>query len=212
MYFKNLPNIRYNERPISYPYSDADKVIVKNLFRRYKISENLFSYGVFFKKYTIKDGDRPDTLANQAYGDPFFDWVILLTNNMVNVQYDWPMTNYEIYKTLESEYDDPYTEIHHYEVLEDFDRYKKGTWVDKNFYDSTHKFYNTDTGTFINKVGNTIATAIPVAEHFTKENLKKREIYLLKPRYFNKFVEDFKKQNKYKKSSNYISSKLKSTS
>tara|TARA_B100000945_G_scaffold62439_1_gene46487 strand:- start:916 stop:1554 length:639 start_codon:yes stop_codon:yes gene_type:complete len=212
MYFKNLPNIRYNDKPISYPYSDADRVIVKNLFRRYKISDDLFSYGVFFKKYTIKDGDRPDTLANQAYGDPFFDWVILLTNNMVNVQYDWPMTNYEIYKTLESEYDDPYNEIHHYEILEDYDRYKKGTWVDKNFYDSTHKFYNKDTGTYINKAGNTIATSIPVAEHFTKENLKKREIYLLKPRYFNKFVEDFKKQNKYKKSSNYISTTLKSTS
>ena len=211
MYFSIIPNISYDEKPIKYPFSESDFVTAKNFFRRYKINDDVFSNAVYFKKYTIVDGERPDSLADKLYGDPFYDWIILLTNNMVNAQYDWPMTNYEIYKTLESEYDDPYTEIHHYEILEDFDRYKKGTWVDKNFYDSTHKFYNKDTGTFINKVGNTIATAIPVAEHFTKENLKKREIYLLKPRYFNKFVEDFKKQNKYKKSSNYISPKLKST-
>ena len=212
MYFQSLPDIQYDEKPISYPYSDSDKVIAKNLFRRYRINDVMFSYGVYFKKYTIQDGERPDTLAKRAYGDPFYDWVILITNNMVNAQYDWPMTNYEIYKTLDNEYDDPYTEIHHYEILEEFDRYKKGTKVDETFYNATHKIYNKDTGTYINKVGNTIATAIPVAEHFTKENDKKREIYLLKPKYFRQFVTDFKKQNIYKKSSNYISSKLKKTS
>tara|TARA_B100000902_G_scaffold208978_1_gene198935 strand:- start:488 stop:1126 length:639 start_codon:yes stop_codon:yes gene_type:complete len=211
MYFQSLPDIQYDEKPISYPYSESDKVIAKNLFRRYKINDAMFSYGVYFKKYAIQDGERPDTLAKRAYGDPFYDWVILITNNMVNAQYDWPMTNYEIYKTLENEYDDPYTEIHHYEILENFDRYKKGTLTDKAFYDGTHKFYNKDTGTYINKAGNTIATAIPVAEHFTKENEKKREIYLLKPKYFRQFVNDFKKQNVYKKGNNYINSKLKTT-
>ena len=212
MYFSIIPNLAYDEKPIKYPFSKSDYVTAKNFFRRYKVNENIFSNAVYFNKYAIRDGERPDSLAKRFYGNQFYDWVILITNNMVNAQYDWPMTNYEIYKTLENEYDDPYTEIHHYEILEDFDRYKKGTLTDKTFYDGTHKFYNIDTGTYINKAGNTIATAIPVAEHFTRENEKKREIYLLKPKYFMQFVTDFKKQNIYKKSSNYISSKLKKTS
>ena len=117
MYFSLLPNIEYDEKPISYPFSESDFVTAKNFFRRYKLNDDLFSYAVFFKKYAIVDGERPDTLALRAYGDVFYDWVILLTNNMVNAQYDWPLTNYEISKVLESEYDDAYNEIHHYETI-----------------------------------------------------------------------------------------------
>ena len=116
MFFDIVPNIEYDEKPISYPFSESDFVVAKNFFRRYKINDDIFSYAVFFSKYAIVDGERPDSLALKAYGDPFYDWVILLTNNMVNAQYDWPMTNYEISKVLESEYDDAYNEIHHYET------------------------------------------------------------------------------------------------
>ena len=59
----------------------------------------MFSYAVFFSKYAIEDGERPDSLLVSIW-NPFYDWVILLTNNMVNVQYDWPMTNYQIGKVL----------------------------------------------------------------------------------------------------------------
>ena len=101
MFFNIVPNIEYDEKPISYPFSESDFVVAKNFFRRYKINDDVFQYAVFFKKYTIKDGERPETLAEKIYGNQFYDWVILLTNNMVNAQYDWPRTNYEIYKMVE---------------------------------------------------------------------------------------------------------------
>ena len=115
MYFSIVPNISYDEKPISYPFSNSDFVTAKNFFRRYRINDDVFSYAIIFQKYAIEDGERPDTLADKAYGDPFYDWIIVLTNNMVNVKYDCPMTNYEMYKVLEIEYDDPYGTIHHYE-------------------------------------------------------------------------------------------------
>ena len=118
MYFSIVPNIEYDEKPISYPFSESDFVVAKNFFRRYKVNDDVFSNAVLFQPYAIEDGERPDTLANKAYGNSFYDWVILIVNNMVNVKYDWPMTNYEVYKVLESEYDDPYGEIHHYETDE----------------------------------------------------------------------------------------------
>jgi len=209
MFFKIVPNISYDEKPISYPFSESDFVVAKNFFRRYKINEDIFQYAVFFKKYTIVDGERPETLAEKAYGDQFLDWVILLTNNMVNAQYDWPRSNYEMYRIVEEEFDDPYSEINHYEIRETIGQYQAGLHVDETFYNGTHKV-NVN-GTVTTKNGNEIASPVTVAEYYQAENEKKREIYLLKPRYLDSFVADFKRKNLYKKDDNFISQRLKKT-
>ena len=208
MYFSLIPNISYDEKPISYPFSESDFVTAKNFFRRYKLNDDIFSYATFFQKYAIIDGERPDQLALKAYGDPFYDWVILLTNNMVNAQYDWPMTNYELQKVLEEEFDDAYSEIHHYETIK-IGQYAAGLHVDQTFFSGQHKV-NVN-GTISLKNGSEICGPVTVAEHYTRENEKKREIYLLKPAYFQSFVDDFRKQNLYKKSGNYINQRLKKT-
>ena len=208
MYFSLLPNIEYDEKPISYPFSESDFVTAKNFFRRYKLNDDVFSYALFFKKYAIVDGERPDTLAKKAYGDPFYDWVILLTNNMVNSQYDWPMSNHEVNKVLESEYDDAYTEIAYYETIK-IGQYAAGLRVDEAFFNAQHKINNNGTVSIVN--GSAICGPVTVAEDFYRENEKKREIYLLKPAYFQSFVDDFRKKNLYKKDANYISQRLKKT-
>ena len=138
MYFSLIPNIEYDEKPISYPFSESDFVTAKNFFRRYRVNEDVFSYAVFFNKYVIKDGDRPDVVADKVYGNAFYDWVILLTNNMVNSTYDWPMTNAELNKVLESEFDDPLGTITYYETY-DVGHYTAGMHVDETFYNKTHK-------------------------------------------------------------------------
>ena len=209
MYFSIIPNLAYDEKPIKYPFSKSDYVTAKNFFRRYKVNENVFSSAVYFNKYAIRDGERPDSLANRFYGNQFYDWVILITNNMVNAQYDWPMQNYELYKVLEQEFDDPYSQINHYEIKEAMGHYAAGLHVDKAFYDGTHKL-NID-GVVTLKNGNEIASPITVAEHYHVENEKKREIFLLKQNYVQSFVDDFRKQNIYKKDANYISQRLKKT-
>ena len=208
MYFSIVPSIVYDEKPIKYPFSDADRVIAKNFFRRYKLNDDIFSYAVFFNKYAIEDGERPDILADKLYGSPKYDWVILLTNNLVNAQYDWPLSNYDLIKTLEKEYDDPYNEIHHYETIK-IAQYPAGLRVDKAFYDKQHKL-NID-GNIVLKNGSEICGAVSVAEHFSNENEKRREIYILKEEYFQSFINDFKRDNNYKKSKQYIDTKLKFT-
>ena len=209
MYFSIVPNIAYDEKPIKFPFSKSDFIIAKNFFRRYKINEDVFSNVVFFKKYSIVEGEKPDAVAQKAYGNPFYDWVVVLTNNMVNVQYDWPMSNYELQKVLESEYDDPYSEINHYEIKAEIARYAKGLHVDKTFYDGQHKL--NINGSIVTKNGNQIASPVTVMEHYMNENEKKREIYLLKPNYFLNFVNDFRKQNLYKESNSFVAKRLKKT-
>lgn len=208
MYFSLVPNIAYDEKPIKFPFSESDYVIAKNFFRRYKINDDIFSNVVYFKKYSIVDGERPDTVADKAYGDPFYDWVVLMTNNLVNAQFDWPKTNYQLYKELEAKFDDPYGTIHHYETYE-IGQYPAGLVVDEAFYNGQQKL--NINGSVQLKNGNEICRPVTIAEWYTSENEKKREIFLLKPQYLESFVDDFKRQNLYKKDANYISQRLKKT-
>lgn len=208
MFFSILPDISYDEKPIKYPFSEADFITAKNFFRRHKIKEEAFPYAVFLDKYTIVEGDRPDTLALKLYGNQFYDWVILLTNNLVNAQYDWPLSNYALQKVIEKEFADPYATIHHYETYA-IGPYQSGVRVDQAFYNKTHKL--NINGEITIKPGNEVCRAITVMEHYTVENENKRKIYLLQPRYLQSFVDDFRKNNLYKKSGNYVSETLKKT-
>ena len=127
---------------------------------------------------------------------------------MVYAQYDWRMTNYELFQTLEQEYSDPYTEIHHYETIK-IGQYAAGLHVDETFFNGQHKV-NID-GAITIKNGSEICGPVTVAGHYQLENEKKREIYLIKPAYFQSFVDDFRKQNLYKRDENFINQRLKKT-
>ena len=80
-----------------------------------------------------------------------------------------PLSNYDLNKVLEKEYDDPYNEIHHYETIK-IAQYPAGLRVDKAFYDRQHKI-NVDGMYIVN--GSAICGPVTVAEHFFNENEKK---------------------------------------
>jgi hypothetical protein len=214
MYFRNIPDIEYDTKPIRYPFSESDFVRAKNFFRRYQINPDVFSYSVYFKKYAVKNGERLDSIAEKMYNDPFMDWVIVLTNNMINPLFDMPLSEYDLRKHIESNYENPYGEIHHYETTEVKNSQgtivlKSGLIVDETFYESTFKYWN---GNGVAEVlGSEISYPVTVFEYESNENEKKREIYLLKPQYIEPFIADFKKTNLYSKSSDYISNDLKKT-
>lgn len=144
MYFSLLPNIQYDTKPISYPFSEADYVTAKNFFRRWKVNDKIFDSAVYYQKYSIKDGDRPDTIANDLYGNPFYDWAIILTNNIINPLFNWPMSEYELRKYIEQKYDDPYRDIVRYRTISAEDQRKiygsviiePNKNVDKKFFES----------------------------------------------------------------------------
>jgi len=144
MYFSLLPDVQYDSKPISYPFSESDYVVAKNFFRRYKLADKIFDSVVYYQKYTIQDQDRPDTIANEVYGNPLYDWVVLLTNNIINPLFDWPLSEYQLREYLEEIYDDPYREIAQYRTDSAADQIsqhgsiiiKPDTAVDEKFYNS----------------------------------------------------------------------------
>ena len=226
MYFSLQPNIRYDQKPVSYPYSSPDYTLAKNFFRKNKISSSMFGYATFYNKYSVEDGISIETIANDYYGSPFYDWVIILTNNFINPLFSFPLDNYTLDKYIEDTYglddqgiNNAYSKIHHYETIEtksgrkvdglDVLALKGGLTVDKNFYDSPFTYSDGSQTTTV--PGNTVSKAVTSYEHEVAENEKKREIYILKLDYFNIFVEEFKQGNLYSDSTGFISKRLKQT-
>ena len=221
MYFSLIPDIEYDSKPISYPFSESDYITAKNFFRKYKVADELFGYTTFYKKYAVEDGERIENIADAYYGSPFYDWVIVLTNNFINPQFAFPSDSETVRKMTEERYGtvEAYSGIHHYETLEkksgqtidgiDVVALKSGLTVDKKFYDSQFTYFNGTQPISVN--GNTVSKIVTNYEYEVAENEKKREIYILKKGYFRRFVDEFKRGNIYSKSSDFITTRLKKT-
>lgn len=118
-YFSYLPNFDYVSRLPNAKIGDY--VQIKNFFRRSKVFEEIFNNLVFFEKYTIVGDERPDTVAKNFYGDSTLDWVIFLSNNYINVQDEWPLSQVSFDKIMLEKYgtyENLYSGIHHVETKE----------------------------------------------------------------------------------------------
>jgi len=119
-YFRQVPDFDYvsrdsNQRQIS------EYATVKNLFRRGKLREDIFGDLSFFTKYKIIGDERPDNVAYKIYNDESLDWVILLSNNILNIQSEWPLPQSVFDKVMLEKYgsyENLYSGIHHYETKE----------------------------------------------------------------------------------------------
>ena len=103
-YFRQVPDLDYvNRTPGNKDISNY--IAVKNLFKRGKIRPDIFGNVNFFNKYKIIGDDRPDNIATEIYDDPNLDWVVLLSNNILNVQSEWPLPQSSLDEVLLEKYE-----------------------------------------------------------------------------------------------------------
>ena len=208
-YFRELPNLEY-QNFLSDSISSQSYLEVKNLFRRNKIRDDLQDVFTLFDKYEIREGARPDTIAEEIYGDAELDWVVLITAGIINVRDEWPLSDRDLYYFVENKYG--LTEMNntkYYETKEVKDSMgrlilPKGKVVDNNF---TMTYYDS-------KLANNVTTAstdiqgITNYEYETDLNNKKRSIYLLKRMYLQQFLNDMRDIMVYQQSSERINDRL----
>ena len=228
-YFRHLPNIAY-QSPLSHKNRSDDYIVIKNIFRRTKLFDFLSSNVSVFQKFVIGDGARPDTVAEDLYGDSSLDFVVILTAGITNINQQWPIQDHQVYDFALEKYgsEAEMTSIHHYETLEIVD--DKGRLilppeliVDGDFkisgtvnkYPSTRYTLKSLTGNRqlddkdeFSVTTDNIASPVTNLEFEYKENEKRREIDVLRNSYVNMFVEDMKDIVRYDKSSSYITSNL----
>ena len=213
-YFRNVPNFEYvNRLPES--HSSSEYIEVKNLFKRGKIRDDILQDVTYFTKYSIKGEDRPDNVAFDVYQDSKLDWVILLANNIMNIQDEWPLTQQSFENYLLNKYGNYQTihGIHHYESKEIKNSLgstilKEGLNVPKNFSIS---FMDANLGTYteVGGAGDLITTEVSNYEYEVDLQNEKRNIYILKQDYLNIILSDMDRIMPYKTgSTQYMSETL----
>ena len=210
-YFRQVPEFNYVSRLPDAKIGDYIKV--KNLFKRGKLREDIFQNVSFFEKYQIKGDDRPDNVAFEVYQDSNLDWIVLLSNNIINVQTEWPMPQQlfdEFLLEKYGSYDNLYNGVHHYESIEvkttqGGTLISEGTRVSEGY---SYTYYDSFSGSLIS----TGDISLPVTNYEYEERIEndKRNIFILKPQYINIAIDDLKDIMTYKKgSSQYVSGTLK---
>ena len=119
-YFKQVPNFEYVNRTAGNK-DISNYITVKNFFKRGKIRSDIFGNLSFFTKYKIIGDERPDNIAYKEYNDSSLDWVVLLANNILNIQSEWPLPQSSFDEFLLEKYgtyEKLHSGIHHYETLE----------------------------------------------------------------------------------------------
>jgi len=202
-YFRELPNIRYQSF-LKNKQSSQDYILVKNIFRRAKIRDDLQNVFTIFNKYEIPDGYRPDNVADEVYGSSSYDWVVIVTSGITNLRNEWPMSHKELYDYSERVYGNDLNAIHHYETKELKDSkgrllIKKGLKVNENFRINDPE---SESGGILNPV-----LGVSNYEYETEKNNKKRLIYILKPDYLQDILKDMRQELFYGESSQYIDQK-----
>jgi len=202
-YFRELPNLEYQSFLSDRKGSD-EYLLVKNLFRRVKLRDDLQNVFTVFNKYQIPDGSRPELVAEELYGSSQYDWVVLISAGITRVRDQWPLSDSQIYEYAEQIYGDKLNDIHHYETTEVRDSQDRlilpaGKIVDSDFTIPDPEI--------------PIQTINPIVgisnyEYEIIKNNEKRSIYVLKPLYLQQVINDTRKEMTYDKSSQYVNNKL----
>ena len=205
-YFRELPNLYYQSQ-LKDRNSSTEYSLVKNLFRRTKLRDDLQSVFTLFNKYQIRDGERPDTIANRLYGDSGLDWVVMIVAGIVNVRDQWPLSDKELYKYAENKYGTELNSTRFFETTEVKDSSGRVILPAGKVVDSGFTIPKPDTDT---------ATLNPVAgvsnyDYEVRVNQEKRQIFILKEEYLGMFLNDMRNIMKYDNSSEFIDSKVAKT-
>ena len=207
-YFKQLPNLDYpsltNDRNSAYDYQ-----VVKNIFKRAVVRDDIFNEITAFTKYSVQGDERPDQVAYQFYNDSGLDWVVLATNNIVHVRDEWPMGNQDFLTYLNEKYTEAeLANIHHYETK--IIRDSSGTVIQKEglTVPEGHSVTFIDNGVYRTESS---LTSFSFLQHETDLNDAKRDINILKVEYLGLFLENFADIMEYKPSKQFVTSKLKKT-
>ena len=177
-----LPELLYNfsAKPL-----DPDFLIVKNIWRRAQILTEFKSQVTIFTEITVGDGERPEDIATQYYGNPFYNWTILIINDITDYYAQWPQSIVQLQEFINAKYDNGQATKHHIttEVKDANENVivPAGKIVPSNFQ---VVYYN----------GSTTVTATPVvsitnAQYEFDLNAKKQTIQIVKPDLIEDFVE-----------------------
>jgi len=171
MYFRKFEKGFYDIK------GNGNQKLVTDLMTRVKVREKIVNEASLYDKYEVPSGERPEDTAFKHFGSSQYHWVVLLTNNITDAYYDWPMSDQTFETFIRDKYSNP-DGIHHYEVTT-----SSGKTTGDGPDDYSHKIeVNSDASG---------AQSVSNREYEQRLQDKKRSIKLLNEAYLNSFVEEF---------------------
>ena len=165
MYFKAMPKLLY---PVP-----GNQIVVKDIFRRIGLDRSIKSKTAL-TSYYLQDGDTPESISFDFYGSTNYHWIVLITNDIINVKTEWPKLQNSLFEYTESKYGvGNATEVHHYRITDS----DPEIIVD---YDSA-------------KLAAGTIQSITNYAYEEEVNESKKEIFLLKPEFVKQFIATYKK-------------------
>jgi len=116
-YFSRFPLMTYDVA------ADGKYKLLPDILKRVKLRSGLRSSAFMFEKYDVKDGEKPEDVAFKWFGDPEYHWVILMTNNVTDRYYQWPLSQPQFQEHITDKYGAGNEDaVHHYEKTTDSGR------------------------------------------------------------------------------------------
>ena len=171
MYFERFPKGDY-----ILPGTTTFKQVT-DLFRRIKIKDKIRNEASLYSEYFVTNGERPEQIAHKHFGSAELHWVVLITNNITDAYYEWPLSFSAFEDFVKDKYTNP-DAIHHYELTQ-----SSGPTTSNGPNDYSHKVEVNSDATGAQSVSN--------REYEEREQDKIRTIKLLDPAYLTAFVEEF---------------------
>ena len=172
-YFDKFPLMVYDMK------NNGNFKLLPDILRRVKQRSAIKSGQFIFDTYDVRNGERPEDIAYKWFGDAELHWVILMTNNVTDRYYDWPMSDAQFEVYLDDKYTNP-DAVHHYEITKD-----SGDTTSQGPNDYSHKVeVNSDTDN---------AVSISNRQYEEREQDKKRAIRLLNQKFLPDFLAEFDK-------------------
>ena len=172
-YFNKFPTVGYDVR------GDGITTTMTDITRRVRVSTKARLSTVEYDYYDVIDGQTPEFIADRYYGDVGLHWLILMSNDIIDVYNDWPMSVKRFEDYVKAKYDNV-DGIHHYEYTQE----------------------SGDTS-FLIELPNDSATTLPagaiaVTNYVYEDRLqdKKRRIRLIKPEFIPEIKKEFAKKIK----------------
>ena len=159
--------------------NDGNYKLLPDILRRVKQRNAIKSGQFVFDNYDVRDGEKPEDIAYKWFGDAQLHWVILMTNNITDRYYQWPMNQPQFAEFLTDKYGAGNEDaVHHYEVTQD-----SGRTSSRGPSDYSHKVeVNSDTDN---------ASSISNREYEERDQDSKRQIQLLNKSLLGDFVAEF---------------------
>ena len=153
--------------------------VLPDILRRVKQRNAVASGQFIFDTYDVRNGEKPEDIAFKWFGDAQLHWVILMTNNITDRYYQWPMNDAQFAEFIADKYDNP-DAIHHYEIPN-----SSGNTSSQGPNDYSHLVeVNSDTDN---------AVSVSFREYEERLQDKYRSIKLLNQRFLSDFLEEFDK-------------------